>query len=75
MKNIKLISTENLSKLVAETEATLEELKDEVERRVESQQHDDVSHLEHHFKSAELSLQSIKDFMTYLLEDIRSKRH
>lgn len=74
MENIKLVPQKKLSKLGAETESTLAELKEEVDRRVESQQHDDVSHLVHHFKSAELSPQSIKDFMTCLLEDIRSKR-
>ncbi|MEL6479546.1 MAG: hypothetical protein AAFR17_19645, partial [Pseudomonadota bacterium] len=70
MANLTAISTENLRKLIGSTEETLAELKDELDRREEQAQHDEIDNLEHHMQNAELSLQSIRDFFAMLVADL-----
>lgn len=71
---VKAVSTESLRNLVAETESKLEELRDELERREENEQKREIANLESHLKNAEFSVRTISDFISYLLEDIRSGR-
>lgn len=66
-KNLQALTNERLHKLINETQETLNELKDEVERRVEDDQHDDIDNLEEHMEHAELSLKTIRAFLSVLL--------
>jgi len=74
MANLKTITNENLQALITETEAALGDLKSELERRREVAQEREIANLDNHMKSAELSLKSIRDFIAYLLDDMRSDR-
>jgi len=73
MSNLQILTTERLNKLIDETQATLYELKDEVKRRELEKQEHEVMDLDNHMKSAELSLNTIKNFIAYLLEDSKKK--
>lgn len=66
-QNLQALTNERLHKLINETQETLNELKDEVERRIEDDQHDDISNLEEHMEHAELSLKTIRAFLSVLL--------
>lgn len=63
----------NLQRLVAETEETLVEIKAEIERRENEAQEEELQHLDVHFKNAELSLQTIRNFFAYLRDEMKSK--
>ena len=71
---VKTVSTESLRNLVAEMEDKLEELRGELERREQNEQEREIANLENHLKSAEFSVRTISDFISYLLKDIRSGR-
>ena len=73
--NIKTITTHSLRHLIDETEGTLIDLKSELERREEQAQHREVDHMGTHIKSAELSLKSLRDFIAYLADDLRSNKN
>jgi len=66
MSNLQVLTNERLSKLVSETQETLEQLKSEVERREQVFQEHEVMDLDGHFKKAELSLAIIRNFIDYL---------
>jgi len=70
---IKVLTNERLNKLIEETQETLNELKEEVGRRQQVQQEHEIMHLDSHMKSAELSLTTIRNFISYLLEDSKKK--
>ncbi|MEZ5936471.1 MAG: hypothetical protein R3F54_32160 [Alphaproteobacteria bacterium] len=74
MANLTTLTNDNLRALIDETESTLKELRAELERREELAQEREIANLENHMKSAELSLKSIRDFIAYLLDDIRSEK-
>jgi len=69
MENLNVLTNDRLSKLIDETQESLEQLKAEVERRKQLQQEHEILDLENHMKSAELSLTSIRNFIKYLVED------
>ncbi|EMI56230.1 hypothetical protein [Rhodopirellula sallentina] len=73
MTDIKKISTERIRCLIADTESTLRELEAELQRRETEAQDVEIDHLEEHMRGAELSLNSIKEFLTFLLGEYRSK--
>lgn len=73
MADLKTIGTERLRALIDESEATLKELHDELERREEGGQHAEIERLDEHMKNAELSLTSIRDFIADVLRDMRSR--
>ena len=70
---IKVLTNERLNKLIEETQETLNKLKEEVGRRQQVQQEHEIMHLDNHMKSAELSLTTIRNFISYLLEDSKKK--
>lgn len=72
MSDLQILSTERLNKLINDTQLTLQELKKEVIRREHLQQAHEIKDLDHHMTSAEFNLNSIKNFIAYLLEE--SKR-
>ena len=74
MNNLNILTTERLRKLVRETEETLVELKAELERREQLNQNQDIEHLENHMKSAELSLTTIRNFLDFLMDDMRKTK-
>lgn len=74
MDNLQVLTNERLNKLIDATQATLYELKDEVKRRELEQQEHVVMDLDNHMKSAELSLNTIKNFVSYLLEESKKKK-
>lgn len=71
---LKSITTESLRALIDDTEGTLSELRNELERREEQQQHSEIDQLETHMRDAESSLQTIKDFIAYLIADLRGTK-
>lgn len=73
MTDIEKISNESIRDLIADTESTLGELKAELMRREIAAQDMEIEHLEEHMRGAKLSLNTIKDFLTYLLVESRSK--
>ena len=73
MSNLQVLTTERLNKLIHETQYTLDELKQEVERRALVKQEHAVMDLDNHMKSAELSLATIKNFISYLLDESKKK--
>ncbi|WP_409440100.1 hypothetical protein [Psychromonas sp. GE-S-Ul-11] len=73
MSNLQVLTTERLNKLINETQATLIELKAEVERRELLKQEHEINDLDHHMMSAELNLTGIKNFISYLLEQSKKK--
>jgi hypothetical protein len=74
MNNLQILTTQRLTKLIDETQQTLEELKQEVTRREQLHQEREVMHLDHHMKSAELNLTHIKSFLAYLIDDYQEKK-
>lgn len=60
-----------LKAVIADTEETLAELKAELHRREEAAQEAELEHLDVHFRNAELSLQSIRNFFVYLRDEMR----
>jgi len=69
MENLNVLTNERLRVLVSDTEETLSELKTELGRREQLQQEHAVANLENHMKSAELSLKTIRDFLSFLSQD------
>ena len=65
---VKIMTNERLNKLILETQETLDELKNEVSRREKVEQEHEVMDLDSHLKSAELSLATIRNFVSYLVE-------
>jgi len=74
MENIHILTNERLRALVNDTEETLAELKQELDRREQVQQEHEVAHLENHMQSAELSLKTIRDFLSFLSQDFKNKK-
>lgn len=68
MTDVSIMPEAKLRALIAETEETLSELKSELENREEAKQSQEIDNLDEHFRNAELSLQTIKDFFRYLAE-------
>ncbi|QHQ33839.1 hypothetical protein [Algicella marina] len=68
---LKMMSTDKLRKLVQETEETLGDIKQEIERRENAAQAREIEHLDVHMKNAELSLETIRNFFRYLREEMR----
>lgn len=66
MENLKILSKEKLVLLMEQTQVALDELKNELDRRESNIQEREISNLDNHMKSAELSLSSIKNFIDYL---------
>lgn len=74
INNVQTLTTERLRKLISESEQTLTELKAELEVREQLSQSQEVANLEHHMQSAELSLKTIRDFLTFLSQDLRNRK-
>jgi uncharacterized coiled-coil protein SlyX len=73
MTNVNVLSTERLRTLIADTEATLKQLTIELERREFLEQENSIEHLEEHMKGAELSLDTIRQFLAYLINDLKDR--
>lgn len=71
MNDFSLVSTAQLRRLIDETEQSLQDLREELESRQQSAQHQQVEQLDVHLKHAELSLASIRDFILQVLSDLR----
>ncbi|WP_158970909.1 hypothetical protein [Paraglaciecola sp. L3A3] len=74
MTNINVLSTERLRALIEDTEATLKQLTVELERREFMQQANELEHLEEHMIGAEISLNTIRQFLAYLVNDLKDKQ-
>ena len=74
INNVQTLTTDRLRKLISESEKTLTELKAELEVREQLSQSQEVANLEHHMQSAELSLKTIRDFLSFLSQDLRSRK-
>lgn len=72
-EDLKVLPKEKLAVLITETEATLNDLKAEMEQRDDAARGHEIDRLDEHLKNAELSLQTIRDFVRYLVDDFRSK--
>jgi|GEM_PF-2361962 len=74
MDNFQVLTTERLRALIHETDITLGELTEELERREAAKQEHAIENLEQHMESAELSLKKIRDFLAFLAQDFRKER-
>ncbi|MDB4837099.1 hypothetical protein OAH87_01340 [Marinomonas sp.] len=74
MENIQVLTTERLNKLINETQQTLQELKEEVIRREQLKQEHEIMDLDRHMTSAEFNLTSIKNFLSYLIEESKKNK-
>ncbi len=72
--NLTTVTTESLHGLIKDTEEALQELKKELQRREEMAQHRELENIDSHIRSAELSIKSLRDFVAYLLADLRSDK-
>lgn len=68
---LKSLPLNALRTLVADTEETLNEIKEEIERRENAAQEREIEHLDVHMKNAELSLETIRNFFRFLREELR----
>jgi len=73
MSDLQVLTNERLNKLIEEAQETLDELKHEVGRRERMKQEHEISELDNHIESAELSLTAIRRFISYLREGSRHK--
>ncbi|WP_289029255.1 hypothetical protein [uncultured Paraglaciecola sp.] len=73
MANVNVLSTERLKALIADTEGTLKQLTIELERRELLKQENAIENLEEHMKDAELSLDTIRQFLAYLANDLKNR--
>jgi hypothetical protein len=74
MTNLNVLSTERLRMLISDTESTLKKLTIELERREFIKQENEIEHLEEHMKGAELSLTTIRQFLSFLINDLKHKK-
>lgn len=73
MANVNVLTTERLKTLIADTEGTLKQLTIELERRELLHQENAIENLEEHMKDAELSLDTIRQFLAYLANDLKTE--
>jgi C4-type Zn-finger protein len=73
MTDINVLSTERLRALITDTEGTLKQLSAELEMRVFLEQENEIEKLEEHMKMAELSLDSIRQFLSLIINDLKGK--
>ncbi len=71
MSDYSTLPAEKLKRLMEETEQSLIELRQEMDRRAEAAQGKEIDRLDEHMRSAELSLTVIKDFFRYLSNEAR----
>ena len=74
MTNFKIMTTERLRGLLDDTQVTLNELRTELDRREQLEQHQEIEIIDQHIESAENSLVSIKEFFRYLLDNNSSSK-
>ena len=74
MTNFKIMTTERLRGLLNDTQVTLNELRTELDRREQLEQHQEIEIIDQHIESAENSLVSIKEFFRYLLDNNSSSK-
>ncbi|WDQ17242.1 hypothetical protein [Rhodopirellula sp. P2] len=74
MTEFKHYSTQTIRNLIEDTETTLNQLKAEMQRREEAEQEVQIEGLEKHLKNAEFSLQSIREFLAFLVEEHRQEK-
>jgi len=74
MTNFKVMTTERLRALLEDTQVTLNELRTELDRREQLEQHKEIEIIDQHIESAENSLVSIKEFFRYLLDNNSSSK-
>lgn len=71
---LKLLSFDDLENLTRETEQALAELRSELERRREAQQHSEIENLEEHFADAEHKFAGVREFIEVILKELRGER-
>ncbi|SDE28771.1 hypothetical protein SAMN05421538_105157 [Paracoccus isoporae] len=71
MSDHRNLTREKLAHLIGETEQTLSELKQEMERRDEAAQHRELDRLEEHLDHAENGLRTVRDFFRLLTAELR----
>ena len=73
MSDLQVLTNDRLHNLINETQEALNELKQEVVRREQVQQEHEVMDLDRHMQSAELSLTGIRNFLSFLLEQSKTR--
>lgn len=71
--NLQRLPLNEIRQLIADTEQALAELKAELVRRETEAQDYEIEHLENHMKNAEISLNTIRDFLAFIMAEHRSK--
>lgn len=72
MNDVNVLSTERLQILITNTEDTLKQLKSELERREFLKRENEIENLEEHMKGAELSLNTIRMFLSFIVDDLKN---
>lgn len=63
--------SEELEKLIDETEQSVSALREEIERRRKKRQHLEIDHLEDHLQNAKGKWSELKRFFEFVLSDLR----
>ena len=74
MTQIKNLSTQRIRQLINQTSTILVELTNELDRREQAQQEYEIEDLEGHMTNAEVSLQTVRDFISCLTTDLKSAK-
>ncbi len=68
---VRSMSTEDLVQMIDETEHSLLELKMELRRRRQAQQHAEIERLDEHLANAKITLGGLKLFFQTVLDELR----
>ncbi|MFN3231499.1 MAG: hypothetical protein ACE363_04990 [Alphaproteobacteria bacterium] len=68
------ISLQDLHKMIKDSEALLIDLRQELARRIEAAEHQEIDRLEVHMQDTGHRLHHLRDFLTALLADLRGTR-
>lgn len=70
-EDLSSLSRKKLKKLIQETEEVLASLKHEMKQRKLDKQHEEIEHIEDHFKDAEHNLSNLRNFIQRVFSDMK----
>ncbi|WP_274427271.1 hypothetical protein [Chelativorans sp. YIM 93263] len=73
MNDLSRLSKEDLKRVLDETEGHIGEIRAELERREQSDQHEAVDSLELHLEQAQVNWTEVKAFFQQVLAELRGK--
>lgn len=73
MNEFSRLSKDDLKKILDETEGQISEIREELERRKEREQHEAIDDLELQFERATVNWSEVKSFFQLVLDELRGK--